>query len=165
MSLTDVEVLALAERIRERAKAFMQEAADPTDDCRNIAKLTGMASTLNWAARELCWCARVDLTRRPIPPANEASPELSGSSAGASSRRRRLYRLAHPAGDRTCIPIGRARESFEAVLNAAREYNDIRQHVRMPVLTQVVVYEEVEVVELTELDLEDLGVHPADNAV
>jgi hypothetical protein len=155
MSLTDAEVIALAERIRERAKAFMQEAADPADDCRNIAKLTAMASSLNWAARELCLCARVDLTRRPDPPADERGPELSGSPAGASSRRRRLYRLAHPAGDRRCIPIGRARESFDAVVNAAQEYNDIRQQVRMPVLTHVVVYEQVEIVELTALDLED----------
>lgn len=63
--------------------------------------------------------------------------------------------MAHPAGDRRCIPIGRARESFDAVVNAAREYNDIRQQVCMPVLTHVVVYEQVEIVELTALDLDD----------
>ena len=40
-------------------------------------------------------------------------------------------------------------------MNAAREYNDIRQQVCMPVLTHVVVYEQVEIVELTALDLDD----------
>ncbi len=45
MSLADAEV-AIAERIRERARAFVvQEAAKPGDDYRNIAKLTGMASS------------------------------------------------------------------------------------------------------------------------
>jgi hypothetical protein len=159
MSLTDAEVIALAERFRDRAKLFMQEAAELAD-FSDIAKLTGMASSLRWAARELCDCARIDPRSGPwrvTPQANghtaDADKERSRELQDAPNSARRLYRLAHSAGEQQYTQIGRARETFDGVVNAAREYNDIRAHFRLPVLTHVVAYELIEIVELAELGL------------
>jgi len=59
VSLTDAQLLALAARWRARARTYMHEAQE-SGNVRDIYRLAGMASSLNFAARELCWTANAD---------------------------------------------------------------------------------------------------------
>jgi hypothetical protein len=70
VSLTDAKLLALAASWRARAKTFMHEGEE-SGDVRDIYRLAGMASSLNFAARELCRTAGVDPSDGP----SVANPE------------------------------------------------------------------------------------------
>ena len=77
MSLTDAKLLARTARWRARARTFMHEAQESADVC-DIYRLAGMASSLNFAARDLCWTADVDPNVGPSvanPEANRARME------------------------------------------------------------------------------------------
>ncbi len=66
MSLNDIQVTALSERFEARAKALASEADGCSASPGEAAKLTGMAGSLVWAARELRLCAGLDW-RGPEP--------------------------------------------------------------------------------------------------
>jgi hypothetical protein len=70
VSLTDAKLLALAASWRARAKTFMHEGEE-SGDVRDVYRLAGMASSLNFAARELCRTADVDPSDGP----SVANPE------------------------------------------------------------------------------------------
>jgi hypothetical protein len=68
MSASDTELLALAASWRARARTYMREACS-SGNVRDIYRLVGMASSLDFAARELCRTADVDPNDGP-PAAN-----------------------------------------------------------------------------------------------
>jgi hypothetical protein len=77
VSITDSQLLALAAKWRSRARTFMHEAEE-SGNVRDIYRLAGMASSLDFAARELCWTADVDPNVSPPvanPEANRARME------------------------------------------------------------------------------------------
>jgi len=61
MSTADAELLALVASWRKRARTFRREAEE--SDSRDIYRLVGMASSLDFAARELCQIAGIDPVR------------------------------------------------------------------------------------------------------
>lgn len=67
----ETEILALAASWRTRARTFRREASE-SEDPRSVARLAAMASTLDFAARELCFEAEVDPNSVPLP----ANPEV-----------------------------------------------------------------------------------------
>jgi hypothetical protein len=68
MSVSDTELLALAASWRGRARTYMREARE-SGNVRDIYRLAGMASSLDFAARELCRTADIDPNDGP-PAAN-----------------------------------------------------------------------------------------------
>jgi hypothetical protein len=135
VSLNESEITALCERFEARARAFMQEAglAARSVKFRDGVRLTGMASSLQWAARELYFWARISRIK--------VKPDLR--------TRRRLYRLAHREPSSGYTQIGRAYLSFDFAGTGATRQNAMRGEFGLPVLTHAVVYEEVGITELT----------------
>ena len=68
------EILALAARWRTRARTFQRESSE-SEDPRTLARLAAMASTLDFAARDLCSEAEVDPNGIPLPSNPEAERE------------------------------------------------------------------------------------------
>jgi hypothetical protein len=78
VSITDAQFLALAAKWRARARTYMHEAQE-CSNVRDVYRLAGMASSLNFAARDLCWTADVDPSAGPSvanPEANRARMEI-----------------------------------------------------------------------------------------
>jgi hypothetical protein len=137
VSLNESEITALCERFEARATAFMQEAVLSARSVkfRDCVRLTGMASSLQWAARELYFCARISRTEVKL------KPDLRTM--------RRLYRLAHRESSSGYTQIGRAYLSIDFAGIGAIRQNAIRGEFGLAVLTHAVVYEEVGITELT----------------
>jgi hypothetical protein len=137
VSKHESEITALCERFEARARALMQEVAlaARSGRLRNCVGLTAMASSLQWAARELCFCIRVSLTEGKV------KPDLR--------TRRRLYRLAHREPSSEYTQIGRAYLSFDLAGTGAVRQNAVRGEFGLPALTHAVVYEEVGIKDLT----------------
>lgn len=137
MSLNESEITALCERFEARVRTFMHEAvvAARSVKLRDSVRLTGMASSLEWAARELYFCARISRTDENV------GPDLRV--------RRRLYRLAHREPSSGYTQIGRAYLSIDFTGIGAIRQNAIRGEFGLAVLTHAVVYEEVGITELT----------------
>jgi hypothetical protein len=135
--LNESEITALYERFEARATAFMQEAVLSAKSVkfRHCVRLTGIASSLQWAARELYFCARISRTEVKV------KPDLR--------TRRRLYRLAHCEPSSGYTQIGRAYLSFDFAGTGAIRQNAMRGEFGLPALTHAVVYEEVGIAELT----------------
>jgi len=74
------EIRALTLRWLVRAKRFMR-AAEGTGDSRDIARLAGMASTLEYAARDLCAEAGVDADALPFGVSRDVEPERRTANA------------------------------------------------------------------------------------
>jgi hypothetical protein len=134
MSLNESEIAALCEKFEARARMFMQEAVSAARAVkfRDCVRLTGMASSLQWAVRELYFCAS----------------QAEGKTKADLRTRCRLYRLAHrdPSGE--CAQIGRAYLSFDFAGTGAIRQNAMRGEYGLPALTHAVVYEEVGITEL-----------------
>jgi hypothetical protein len=65
VSLPDAKLLALAASWLTRARTLIHGALE-SSDARDIHRLAGMASSLNFAARELlCWTADLEASDRP----------------------------------------------------------------------------------------------------
>jgi hypothetical protein len=64
VSLTDEKLSALAASWRARARTLMHEAHE-SGNVRDTYRLAGMTSSLNFAARDLCWTAAVDRNDEP----------------------------------------------------------------------------------------------------
>jgi hypothetical protein len=80
--------MALAASWRARAITFMQEAQE-SGDVSDIYRLAGMASSLNFAARDLCWTADVDPNVGPSvanPKANRARMKTEAQLGKESKR-------------------------------------------------------------------------------
>jgi hypothetical protein len=75
MSATDKELLALAAKWRERARAFTREARESTS-LVDTHRLVGMASSLRFASDELCFTARLNPNDEP-PVANARADHAS----------------------------------------------------------------------------------------
>src|SRR6267143_1300175 len=65
VSLNETEITALCERFRVRAETFRCEAVASARS-GDIVRLTAMASTLEWAARELYFSAGISLPTRAL---------------------------------------------------------------------------------------------------
>jgi hypothetical protein len=77
VSINDAQLRTLAAKWRARARTYRHEAQE-SNDVRDIYRLAGMASTLDFAARELCWTTDADLNAVPgvvNPEANRACTE------------------------------------------------------------------------------------------
>jgi hypothetical protein len=72
VSITDAQLLALAAKWRSRARTYMHEAHE-SRNVRDIHRLAGMASSLEFAARDLCWTADVNLSAGPSVANAEAT--------------------------------------------------------------------------------------------
>jgi hypothetical protein len=83
VNLNESEITALCDRFEARAKAIVQEAvlAARSVKFRDCVRLTGMASSFQWAAREVYLCARISQTE------GKAEPD--------QRTKRRVYRPAH----------------------------------------------------------------------
>jgi hypothetical protein len=68
LSASKSDLLALAAKWRARARTFRREAAE-SGNIRDIHRLAGMASSLDFAARDLCDVAGIDPADGP-PAAN-----------------------------------------------------------------------------------------------
>jgi hypothetical protein len=65
VSLPDAKLLALAANWLTQARTLIHGALE-SSDARDIHRLAGMASSLNFAARELlCWAADFEASDRP----------------------------------------------------------------------------------------------------
>jgi hypothetical protein len=87
VSLTNAKFLALATSWRTRSRTLMHEAQE-SSNVRDIYRLAGMASSLNFAARDLCWTADIDPNDEP----SVANPEASRARLDADMQ------LAHDTG-------------------------------------------------------------------
>lgn len=72
MSITDAQLLALATKWRTQARTYTQEAHE-SDNIRDIHRLVGMASSLEFAARDLCWTSNIEPSVRATVTNSEAS--------------------------------------------------------------------------------------------
>ncbi len=72
MKASPSELLALAAKWRARARTFRREAAE-SGNIRDIHRLAGMASSLDFAARDLCDVAGIDPTDGPLAANAEAN--------------------------------------------------------------------------------------------
>jgi hypothetical protein len=72
MSASDMELLALAGSWRARARSYMREAQE-SGNVRDIYCLAGMASSLDFAARELC--RTVDIDPNDGPPVSNVEAD------------------------------------------------------------------------------------------
>jgi hypothetical protein len=138
VSKHESEITALCERFEARARALVQEAAlaARSGKLRNCVGLTAMASSLQWAARELYFCARISRTEVKV-------------GSDRRTRRRRVYRLAHREPSSGYTQIGRAYLSFDLAGTGAIRQNAMRGEFGLPAVTHAVVYEEVGITELT----------------
>jgi hypothetical protein len=75
MSAPDAELLALVASWRRRARTFRRQAEE-SSSVRDIYRLAGMASSLDFAARELCHIARLDPNDGLVVPNAEADRAL-----------------------------------------------------------------------------------------
>jgi hypothetical protein len=75
MSVPDSELLALAARWHKRAQTFRHEAKE-SSSLRDIYRLAGMASSLDYAARELSRTAGLDPRDGPMADNAEADRAL-----------------------------------------------------------------------------------------
>ena len=70
-TFSEPEILALAARWRSRAQTFMREAEE-AEDPRDTTRLAAMASSMNYAAQDLCFEAGIDPNSHPQPINPEA---------------------------------------------------------------------------------------------
>ena len=79
MSASDLELLALAARWRKRAQTFHQEAKE-SDSALDTHRLAGMASSLEYAVRELCRTAGLNPNDGPTAANADADRALLKSN-------------------------------------------------------------------------------------
>ncbi len=72
MNASQSELLALIAKWRARARTFRREAAE-SGNIRDIRRLAGMASSLDFAARDLCDVAGIDPADGPPVVSAEAN--------------------------------------------------------------------------------------------
>jgi hypothetical protein len=85
-----IGAIAITASWRARAGTLMHEAQE-SGNVRDIYRLAGMASSLNFAARELCWNADID--QDPNDGAAVANPEADRARLDAD------IRLAHDGAE------------------------------------------------------------------
>jgi hypothetical protein len=78
MSATDAELMALAAKWRERARAFTRQAHE-SDSLTETHRLIGMASSLNFVSDDLCFTAR--LNPNDVPPVANAEADRASLEA------------------------------------------------------------------------------------
>ena len=79
MSLNDVEIVAMCQRFRARAETFMRESYRSAN-LRSVVRLTTIASTLDWAARELEVHSRMASVERGASTQNVAAEAIVSRS-------------------------------------------------------------------------------------
>jgi hypothetical protein len=75
MSASDAELLLLVASWRRKARILVREVEE-SGSAREIHRLVGMASSLDFAARELCHIARLDPNDGLVVPNAEADRAL-----------------------------------------------------------------------------------------
>jgi len=72
-------MLALVAKWRLRARTYMQEAHE-SGNVRDIHRFAGMASSLEFAVRDLCWTGDLGALLVRLAKENSSSSDLAGNS-------------------------------------------------------------------------------------